>query len=439
VAAAVELEPARADPTGATRVSGGGRRRGGARERELDRDRDREPKPGELGHPDLSPADDAAQRGADPPDSIGGPTPPEPPKPDPSWVPDAAVIDTLKGRLHELGGDRPRPHREDVLPYLLIRAYAPGDRAVRPTWPPIPCWLSPDIQLIEASWTGPFRADLAVGEPEAGRTYRVFVHVWNLGLLTAAGVHVRAWHTAPGFFGGQPGVTPQLIGGTFVDLPPRTAAGAHQVVEVQPPWAIPTTLTGHECLLASAGCPTDPWAGSLDANGDRHVGQRNLTILAGSSSAAGLLGQLGEALGQRQLLELTLASPRPEAERFGLPIAGGRHLLVAARRDDRLFVLPSARLAEWSEGKVPDLSRPGTAARLFDRVLRRAANDVPTGTLADAVGKLFDVPDLRAARLATLVALPDTPATLHLAAFGSKDEPIGGYSVGLIAKRRRVG
>jgi hypothetical protein len=152
-----------------------------------------------------------------------------------------------------------------------------------------------------------------------------------------------------------------------------------------------------------------------------------------------LLGQLGDAQGQRQLQELTLTSPRPEAERFGLPIAGGRNLLVAARRDDRLFVLPSARLAEWSEGRMPDLSRAGTAARLFDRVLRQAPQDVPNGTLADTLAKLFDVPDLRAARLAALVALPRTPATLHLAAFGPKGEPIGGYSVGVIAKRRQVG
>ncbi len=380
-------------------------------------------------HPKLGKRELAAQRGEDPPDAIGPPQSPEFPDEDPEWQPDPNLAGRWRGLIGELGREH-RPNREDVLPYLLIRAYAPGDRAVRPTWPPTPCWLSPDIHLIDASWTGPFQADQVVGSPIAGRTYRVFVHVWNLGLLGAYGVHVRAWHVNPGFFGGAPGtVTPQLIGGAIVDLAPRTAPGAHKVVEVIPPWPIPSNLTGHECLLAAAECPADRWSGVLDANNDRHVGQRNISILAGGQSLAPVLSILGEALALGQLLEMTLAvSGGRDAFQFGVPTDGGQHLFVAANVDGALFVLPTMALRELV-GELPDLSEPGSAARVFGRAVARSLEGVEPTSLDRALGRLLDTDDLSAERVAQALGGDADAYVLHLSAFDREGLAGGGYSV----------
>jgi hypothetical protein len=382
-------------------------------------------------HPKFSKRQDAAQRGEDPPDSVGEPSTPDFPEENPGWEPDPRVADPWRKLISQYGGEH-RPNREDVLPYLLIRAFAPGDRAKRPIWPPQPSWLSPDILLIPASWSGAFRADKVVASPTAGRTYRVFVHVWNLGLLAAAGVHVRAWHVNPGFFGGTPGTyTPELIGGAFVDLEPRGVQGAHRVVEMLPPWPIPTNLTGHECLLAAADCPADRWDGVLDANADRHVGQRNLTIMAGSEDLAPLLVLLGGMLADRDVLEVTVEGRG--ALRYGVPIKGGQHLFVATKQGDRLLVVPTVQLGELVGDRLPDLSEPGTASHLFGRWARRYGDGLEAGSLDQALGKLLDVPDLRAERVITALGAEGTQ-TLHLASFNVEGRPLGGYSIGVVPR-----
>jgi hypothetical protein len=373
--------------------------------------------------------EEAAQRGEDPPDAIGAPRPPDFPEENPEWQPVPGSTLPWQGLIHEHGREH-RPNREDVLPYLLIRAYAPGDRAVRPVWPPTPSWLSPDILLIDASWTGPFRADQVVMSPTAGRTYRVFVHVWNLGLLAAVGVHVQAWWVDPGFFSGSPGgPTPNFIGGAFVDLNPRTAPGAHQVVEMVPAWSIPSSLTGHECLLAAVDCPADRWNGVWDANADRHVGQRNISILGGGQALAPLLGMLGQALPMGAFLEMTLTwATAREPYRLGVPIKTGQHLLVATNRDDRLLIMPTTRLADAFGEQVPDLSKPGTAAGLFGRWLDRIGGDVEPSALDRELAKMLDAPELSAEFVLKALGV-DASVTLNLAMFDREGKPGGGYSL----------
>jgi hypothetical protein len=382
-------------------------------------------------HSRLSDREDAEQRGEDAPDSVGAPRPKVDDQEDPGWEPDPHAADRWKDYIAEVGREH-RPHREDVLPYLLIRAFAPGDRAARPIWPPQPSWLSPDIHLIDDTWTGPFRPEKVVGSPTAGRSYRVFVHVWNLGLLQAVGVHLRAWYVAPGFFGGQPGTyTPELIGGAFFDLQPRTAPGAHRVAEVIPAWSIPPNLTGHECLLASVECPADRWDGALDANADRHVGQRNLTILGPAASLAPLLQQLGESLREGELLEMTLGADEVKgAIRYGVPIAGGQHLFVAGKRDERLLILPTTRLANLLGERFPDLSEPGVAAALFNEVWEQFEAELWADGLDRALGNLLDTDELMTKNV--LRALGGEGArTLQLAAFDGRRNAVGGYSVRL--------
>ena len=141
-------------------------------------------------HPVLSEKEDHEQRGDNPPGSFGH-TEPASGDLDPNWKPNDDVKNAAEELIKGLGREH-RPRREDVYPYLMIRAYSPGDRGVRPTWPPTPCWESPDILLIDAAYTGPFTPGQLVVSPTAGRRYRVFVRIWNLGLLPAIGVVTSA-------------------------------------------------------------------------------------------------------------------------------------------------------------------------------------------------------------------------------------------------------
>lgn len=323
-------------------------------------------------HPVLTDEEDAQQRGGSSPGSFGHTDRPSGDL-EPGWQP-SDVGEVAEGLIKRIGGDRRPPRREDVYPYLLVRAHSPGDRGARPTWPDVPCWESPDILLIDADWTGPFAPDQLVVNPTAGRRYRVFVRVWNLGLLPAAGVHVRGWFVNPGFFGGDPtnpAYQPQPIGMTVVpQFEDRTRPGAVQVVELGSPWDVPADLTGHECLMVSVSCPLDAWDGTLDANRDRHVAQRNLTVLAGADSAKDLLLTLGQRVTKTGTLELwhggaavtpllqgvlgttktelgpaaRLRAPEVGRLRRGVPTEAGQHLLTMFLTERGWFVADSARL-----------------------------------------------------------------------------------------------
>jgi hypothetical protein len=438
--------------------------------------------PHPITHPELTPEEAARQRGDDPSHTIGPwPTnPPDTSDPDPKFQPDPNLLNSLIGQFNEIS-KRHRPHREDVLPYELIRAFTPGDRGARPTWPPTPCWESSDILLIDAAYTGPFDPGRLVGSPVSGRAYRVFVRVFNLGLLEAVGTHVRAWFVEPGFFSGQPGYEPHPIGGAYVDLEDRTRPGSHRVVELDAPWVIPPTLTGHECLLATVACPADPWSGSFDANKDRHLGQRNLEIAVGAQNIGPLVAHLGGMLPEGGALEIMhgggavvallngvvggrlmgrdgtvvagrLVAPDLRTLHHGVPIDGGQHLLTAARQESASMVVPTDVLAaatmpargpttvrermEMPRGNP--FAKQGAAVRLLrgldPKALREVALVGGAGDLAEllpgALRRMLDIGDLRAASIAA--ALGGAKGAAHLLRFVATDEKgllIGGYSI----------
>jgi hypothetical protein len=443
---------------------------------------DHDPHP--ITHPELTPQEAARQRGDDPANAIGPwPTPPhETRDPDPKFHPDPKQLKLLVGLFDELG-KRHRPRREDVLPYEMIRAFVPGDRGARPTWPPTPCWESPDIMLIDAAYTGPFDPSRLVGSPVSGRSYRVFVRVFNLGLLEAVGTQVRAWYVDPGFFNGQPGIEPQPIGGAYVDLEDRTRPGSHRVVEIDLPWVIPAALTGHECLIAMVECVADPWSGSFDANQDRHLGQRNLDIAVGAQNMGPLIGHLGGILPAGGALEVLhggsavvpllrgvvggrlphakdvataqeVVAPDPRTLRHGLPIPQGHHLLTATRSRVASMAVPTELLADATlagRARTTDHERgigapahlfaePGVAVRMLrgldpeasatkDLVLIGGANDFGR-LLPAALRKMLDIGDLRAGSIAA--ALGGARGAAHLLRFVATDEVgalIGGYSI----------
>jgi hypothetical protein len=398
------------------------------------------------------------QRGTDPPNAIGT-APPPPTPPDPKFQPDPALLKQLMAEFRAKA-DRGRPNREDVLPYLLVRAFAPGDRGARPTWPPTPCWESPDLLLIDASYTGPFDPSRCVGTPVSGNTYRVFVRVFNLGMLPAVGTQVTVYWIDPGFFSGQPGMEPNLIGAAYAEFADRTRAESVGVVEVQPPWVIPLSLTGHECLLATVSTLADPWRGAFDANHDRHVGQRNLNIAAGHLNLNSLIGQLGTQIpaggaleimhgGQAVIPLLTAVSggrlkdsnsapsryvaPNIPELRHGVLSGGELHLMTAVRRASDFVVCPTevvtSAATRTALARVTAILRDASPSFANNIAVSGANRDAPS-LLTQAIRRMLDIGNLEAGSIAA--ALGGSPDTAHLLRFIATDAEgalVGGYSI----------
>lgn len=345
---------------------------------------DKLPPPDPPEHPEIDEDTDRIERGGNLESGIGsGPADPDLPDPDPAWQPNPERAERWKRVIGEVSKDH-HPRREQVYPFLLIRATASGDRGARPLWPPTVCWESPDILLLDAAYTGPFDQSRLVASPQAGRAYRVFVRAWNLGLLPAAGVLVKAWAINPGFFGtgnqDAPYYQQNLIGAAWIgQLGDRQHSDCTALVEMDRPWQNKEDEFGHHCLIAQATCLLDQPAGPLVVNDDRHVGQRNLEILGRQATPAPLIGRLGGLVPDGFTLEVVHAGeaalrplqavtggvlppevagkprkvtvPRLDELKLGVPAATGRHLLTAFSSQGRTVVALSAqvqRLADQS-------------------------------------------------------------------------------------------
>jgi hypothetical protein len=145
---------------------------------------------------------------------------------------------------------------------LLCRTFA-GDAGLRPL-PNMVFWESPDI-VIE----GP-SGDPDVATP--GVVNKVKVHVWNLGLADCWASHVDLYWCNPSV-----GINPAVanpIGSKVVPL----AAGQHSVVSFD--WTPILVNAGHECLVAQVYDPvSDPVVAPFNPVQDRHVGQRNISVV----------------------------------------------------------------------------------------------------------------------------------------------------------------
>ena len=173
----------------------------------------------------------------------------------------------------------------EYLPYLLVRAAA-GDRGRRALT--IPFWESPDIFVaprLEAR-LAPDMPTTDAGQAEAGVPNTLWAHVWNLGRAPAYNARVEFYWFNPRL--GFDENSANLIGVTHVDLGHRYGGAAHRIVKCPVSW-VPRYLNhGHECLMVRVFDPlTDPLTPrQWDANNDRHVGQRNITVVNASSPAA---------------------------------------------------------------------------------------------------------------------------------------------------------
>jgi hypothetical protein len=145
---------------------------------------------------------------------------------------------------------------------LLCRTFA-GDVGLRPL-PNIVFWETPDI-VIE----GP-SGDPDVATP--GQVNKVKVHIWNLGLADCWAAHVDLYWCNPSV-GINPAVA-NAIGSKVVPL----AAGQHAIVSFD--WVPVLVNDGHECLVAQVYDPvSDPIVAPFNPVQDRHVGQRNVSVV----------------------------------------------------------------------------------------------------------------------------------------------------------------
>lgn len=155
-------------------------------------------------------------------------------------------------------------HEPEYKPQLLCRAF-PGDTGFRPFVDPSQVfWESPDIWI-----SGPS------GDPDQatpGVVNQVFVHVWNVGTGDAWSAHIDLYWCDP-----STGVLSALatpIGSTTTTV----YAGGDAIVSF--PWTPVMANGGHECLVAHVYDPiSDPLVAPFNTMADRHVGQRNISVV----------------------------------------------------------------------------------------------------------------------------------------------------------------
>lgn len=160
-------------------------------------------------------------------------------------------------------------------------------RAPYSAWLVVPCNLSDygarPLPSGTPHWASPFigvNSPDPSGKPLAGAPNRMFARVFNLGAATAAPTRVEFSWADPSV--GLGAVDAHLIGVETVEIPPMSSV----VVTCSTPWIPSYVNGGHECAFVNTHNhvldpllqPFKPWA-------DRHVGQRNLSVLPAVTQA----------------------------------------------------------------------------------------------------------------------------------------------------------
>jgi hypothetical protein len=384
-----------------------------------------------------------------------------PPKAPPPWFknqePNAKDADYDRRRDHLLSQlpdllEKLKKHgrADQFAPYLLIRSVL-GDRGDRPI--NVTFWESPDI------WTAPgdptsspeiptsHGGTLVVGQPNT-----VYAHVWNLGLAPLLGVRVEFFWFNPSL--AIDGAHARLIGTAVCELSGRALPGSHKLVKCPKPWIPVMENGGHECLIARVSGIGDPIGANEWAPwANRHVAQRNVSVVAANAATGNLVQSLNKTrlLGSRvQLIQLGAAegklagrivapslrvSPRVSTHLLGEITAKGDITLPRSSSAPAGMLAPIHALAHGVESAPPIMHQPGTVPvvnteRIFGSIRSDARVPVTPGSpstihvvdLFGAVGRLHD----RSERLETPRA--GEAHVLRLATY-SGDQLVGGYTL----------
>jgi hypothetical protein len=184
-----------------------------------------------------------------------------------------------------------RPRVEQFLPYLLIRSHL-GDDGTRPMPPGRVFWDSPDVWLWGSEPEfAPNLPPSPGGVAVAGQPTTLYALVWNLGRAPLLGAVVEFYWFDPTL--SFDSAHAHLIGTATVDLPSAMSQVSRRLVKCPLPWIPVLVNNGHECLVSRVSGVGDAigpneWEPYLN----RHVGQRNVCVLAGTSTTDPLLKSL---------------------------------------------------------------------------------------------------------------------------------------------------
>ena len=165
-----------------------------------------------------------------------------------------------KRELDKLNDDKTRTYS----PWLLIR-YDEHDIGLRPIPSGAVHWRSPDIWVESSD---------PQGDAVAGEENFVHARVFNLGKAISIPTRVDFYWADPSIGLGAQHMN--LIGTEWVDVDPHTASD----VRCKTPWVPVFVNNGHECLMVNCtNMMLDKINFPFQPKIDRHVGQRNITVI----------------------------------------------------------------------------------------------------------------------------------------------------------------
>lgn len=212
-------------------------------------------------------------------------------------------IPTLLKRRQEKGGGRAK----NFYPYLLVRSVL-GDRGDRPINTPF--WESPDIWTAAGDpSTSPDVPATHGGVVVAGTPNTLYAHVWNLGFAPLVGIRIEFYWCNPSL--GIDGAHAQLVGAARCELSGRGMASSHKLIKCPAAWVPIMENGGHECLVIRVSGVGDP----IGNNGwqpwlNRHVAQRNISVVAGGDSSQNLVSSLNLTRRRDSRLQLIQLGPQ---------------------------------------------------------------------------------------------------------------------------------
>jgi hypothetical protein len=336
-----------------------------------------------------------------------------------------------------------RGRAQSFYPYLLVRSVL-GDRGDRPI--NVPFWESPDI------WTAPGDPEASPAVPAthggvltAGQPNTVYAHVWNLGFAPLAGIVVEFYWFNPSL--GIDGTDGHLIGTARCQLAARGMPGSHALVKCPKAWVPVIENGGHECLVVRVHGMGDPLGGNeWHPWQNRHVAQRNVSVVPTGQNLNGLISRLGQ-IGKIARLQLVQLAPTEGefAARIVAPSAKiaattPTHVLSELNAEGQVMLtqrpeLAPAALAPFhamTAGAVPAppvLKRPGEAM-VANTPAMVAAQHGPEPAPAAGIASLFaSVPQLHMGAQTARPPAPGEVNVLRLANYDTGGQLVGGYTL----------